>query len=315
MANRAVASVGVGAAAGLCGVWLLASCGARTGLLAPEPEDAQPDKPVVHHDAKPDLVVEEDVLPPIDVIFPDVPIPSDCPDAGSTLVYLITEENVLLSFYPPTLGFKTIGKIACPTTATPFSMGVDRLGTAYSSFTNGNLFKISTANAACQPTTYAPDQQGFHTFCMGYAGQPDGGDTLYVAQCSGTTDSLGLGWIDTSLFKLTFIGPFQPPMPSCELTGTADGRLFGFCINPTSGSTVVQIDPTNAHILAATPLQVGQPNDGFAFAFWGGVFWIFTTPGGTSTVTRYDPVAHSETTMTTYPGSIVGAGVSTCAPE
>ena len=309
-------SVCLGATAAACVLCLVASCGARTGLLAPEPEDARPDKPT-HHDAQPDLFVEEDALPLIDTFLPDVPVFTDCPDAGSTLVYLITEENALLSFYPPTLGFKTIGKIACPSGgATPFSMGVDRLGTAYSSFTNGGLFKISTANAACQATSYVPDQQGFHTFCMGYAGQPDGGDTLYVAECSGSSsDSLGLGSIDTTAFKLSFIGPFQPTMPSCELTGTGDGRLFGFCINPGGGSTIVQIDPTNAHIIAANPLQVGQPFDGFAFAFWGGAFWIFTTPGGTSTVTRYDPQTQSETTMTTYPGSIVGAGVSTCAPE
>jgi len=195
-------------------------------------------------------------------------------------------------------------------------MGVDRLGTAYSSFTTGNLFKISTANAACQATSYVPDQKGFHTFCMGYAGQPDGGDTLYVAECSGSpSNSLGLGWIDTTAYKLNFVGPFQPTMPSCELTGTGDGHLFGFCINPTSGSTVVQIDTSNAHIVAADPLKVGDPSNGFAFAFWGGYFWIFTTPGGTSTVTRYDPLTKTETTMTTYAGSIVGAGVSTCAPE
>ncbi|HSQ64897.1 MAG TPA: hypothetical protein VLM85_16855, partial [Polyangiaceae bacterium] len=102
-------SLGLGATGAACVLCLVASCGARTGLLAPEPEDARPDKPT-HHDAQPDLFVEEDALPLIDTFLPDVPVFTDCPDAGSTLVYLITEENALLSFYPPTLGFKTIGK-------------------------------------------------------------------------------------------------------------------------------------------------------------------------------------------------------------
>ncbi len=305
-------------AGGALGALFVASCGSRTGLLAPEEVDAGPD--VVHHDAKPDhfeAAVEEDALPPIDNIVPDVPIITDCPDAGSTLIYVITEENELLSFYPPTLAFTKIGTIACPgTSSTPFSMGVTRLGVAYSCFGDGHLFQVSTANASCKPTTFVPDQQGFATFCMGYAGLPDGGERLYVVDCNGgSSDSLGLGWIDTKSFNLSFIGAFQPTEPSCELTGTGDGRLFGFCLNQNGGSKVIQIDPSNAHVVAENQLQVGQPFDGFAFAYWGGDFWIFTTPGGTSTVTRWDPITLSESNVTTYAGSIVGAGVSTCAPE
>jgi hypothetical protein len=294
------------------------SCGSRTGLLAPEEVEAGPD--VKHHDAIAedvhDVFVEEDALPLIDNFVPDVPVITDCPDAGSTLVYVITEENELLSFYPPTLGFTKIGNISCPnTTSTPFSMGVTRLGVAYSCFGDGHLFQISTANASCKPTSYVPDQQQFATFCMGYAGLPDGGERLYVVDCNGgSSDSLGLGSIDTQSFTLSFIGSFQPTEPSCELTGTGDGRLFGFCLNTSGGSKVIQIDPTDAHVIAENDLQVGDPNDGFAFAYWGGVFWIFTTPGGTSTVTRFDPDTLSETNVANFAGSIVGAGVSTCAP-
>jgi len=311
------AALVLGAFAGAASL-AVSACGARTGLLAPEEVDGGPD--VKHHDASIDEAAppEEDAIPPIDNFVPDVPVFTDCPDAGSTLVYLITEENELLSFYPPTLGFTTIGKIACPnTTATPFSMGVDREGVAYSCFTDGHLFQLSTANASCKPTSFVPDQQSFQTFCMGYAGLPDGGERLYVVDCNGgSSASLGLGWIDTQSYVLSFVGAFQPDEPSCELTGTADGRLFGFCLNPVGGgSRVIQIDPTDAHVIAQNSLQVGQPNDGFAFAYWGGVFWIFTTPGGTSTVTEWDPNTLAETTVATYAGSIVGAGVSTCAPE
>jgi hypothetical protein len=32
-------------------------------------------------------------------------------------------------------------------------------------------------------------------------------------------------------------------------------------------------------------------------------------------VTKFDPMTLSETNVTTYSGTIVGAGVSTCAPQ
>jgi hypothetical protein len=304
---------------GLC-PWLFAmACGARSELLAPEETDAAPDAAPDHRDASPDVhdAAEEDALPPIDA-FPDVPVPTDCPDAGATLVYVITEQNELYSFYPPTLAFTKIGTVTCPTTngATPFSMAVNRLGVAYSVFTDGNLFQVSTANAACKATTYTPNQLTWSTFGMGYAGAPDGGDTLYVAEGHYTGNSKGLGTIDTTSFTLSIIGPFSPPLGQCELTGTGDGRLFAFCISlGQSGSTLAEIDTSNANVIAENSLAVGQPNDAFAYAFWGGDFWIFTAPGGATTVTEYDPMTKSESAVATLSSTIVGAGVSTCAPN
>ncbi len=303
-----------------CGVgaWVLAvACGSRTGLLAPEEMDASIDAKPDHHDASLDVVdaSEEDALPPIDA-FPDVPIPTDCPDAGSTLVYVITSQNELFSFYPPTLTFTKIGKVACPTASTPFSMAVNRLGIAYSVFSDGNLFQVSTSNAACKATTFVPGQDGFQTFGMGYAGTADGGDTLYVAEGHYTGDSKGLAFIDTTSFVLSFIGAFNPALSQCELTGTGDGRLFAFCLpSQTTGSTLAEINTSTAQVIAANTLKVGSPNDAFAYAFWGGDFWIFTAPGATSTVTQYDPGTKAETVVATLSSTIVGAGVSTCAPQ
>ncbi len=295
-------------------------CGARTGLPVTRGEvtgDASTDEAS-------DAPVPEDALPPIDTFVPDVARMNECPDGSATLVYLITEQNTLLSFYPATLTFTTIGAIDCPGTrgtgATPFSMGVDRRGIAYSCFSDGRLFELSTANASCKPTGFVPGQRGFTTFCMGYAGLADGGERLYVVDCDlSRKRSLGLGWIDTSAFDLSFIGGFRPGEPDCELTGTADG-LFGFCLRPGGGSKIIQIDPNDAHVIAENDLRVGNPNDGFAFAYWGGAFWVFTTSQFQtfSTVTRWTPgrgsMGPTEENVTTYPDSIVGAGVSTCAP-
>jgi hypothetical protein len=307
--------------AALCALvtpWLLViACGSRTGLLAPDETDAAVDAHPDVHDAGHDVfdAHEEDALPPIDA-FPDVPPPTDCPDAGATLVYVISSQNELFSFYPPTLAFTKIGTVACPSKSTPFSMAVNRLGIAFSVFQDGNLFQVSTANAACKATAYTPGQQGWSTFGMGYAGAADGGDTLYVAEGHYTGSSKGLGSIDTASFKLKIIGGFTPSLTQCELTGTGDGRLFAFCLpQGTSGSTLAEINPANANVIAENTLKVGQPNDAFAYAFWGGDFWIFTAPGGTTTVTKYDPVSMSETAVTTLGSTIVGAGVSTCAPQ
>ncbi len=300
---------------------LALACGSRTGLLAPERGDdaSLPDARPDAREAGPDVIdaAEEDALPPIDATKQDVVVPNDCPDASLTLVYLITSQNQLYSFYPPTHAFKKIGNIACPTagSATPYSMAVDRLGVAYSVFTDGRLFQLSTATASCQTTTYAPGQLGFQTFGMGFEGDQNG-EQLFVAEANFNGLSKGLGIIDTQSFTLGFVGNFSPPLPRCELTGTGDARLFAFCLDQGgSGSVLSQIDPATANVIGANKLAVGAVNDAFAFAFWGGDFWIFTSPGGASTVTQYDPLTQKETAVATLGSTIVGAGVSTCAPQ
>ena len=58
----------------------------------------------------------------------------------------------------------------------------------------------------------------------------------------------------------------------------------------------------------------------YAFAHWGGVFYIFqsTTDNGgqlTSQVLRFNPVDGTATpVVNNSPYQVVGAGVSTCAP-
>jgi len=289
---------------------LAAACGARTGLLAPElpPEDAKADVRDAARDSR------EDVS---DAVFPDVPIIGDCPDAGATLVYVLGAAAELYSFYPPTLAFNEIGTIACPSTSTPNSMAVTRTGIAFTGFHDGNLFEVSTANAACKKTTFVPDQHMFLTLGMGYADIADGGESLFVADQNGGF-SKNLGIIDTTAFTLDLVGPLQPEQSQCELTGTGGGRLFGFCPSQTA-SSLVEIDPQTAVVISSHPLSVSIPSTyysyAFAFAFWGGDFWLFTACNSNSTVTEYDPVAQTETAVATAPLAIVGAGVSTCAPQ
>lgn len=311
-----------------------AACGSRTGLLVPPPQqdaspDAEPDvAPEVGADApeEPGMDAgEEDALPPLDVIEEPINI---CPDAGSTLIYLITTQNVLMSFYPPTASFMTIGTISCPDPGQPFSMAVDRnSGLAYVEFSSGNLFRVTTTSPpVCTPAPFAPQQGGYPLqFGMGFsANAVDAAtpETLYVAG-----DTLGVGMgngvlasIDTTTFRLTQIGEFTPTITGVELTGTGSGELFAFYgTNYVNGvpmdSAIGQIDRATAQVVGQANLPGVAMGSGWAFAFWGGDFYTFTAPGGGSVVTRYRPSDGSLAQVAQTSLTIVGAGVSTCAPQ
>ena len=55
---------------------------------------------------------------------------------------------------------------------------------------------------------------------------------------------------------------------------------------------------------------------GYAFAHWGGDYWVFLVPsGGSTTVYQVNGMTGAISSTTAAPGrTIVGAGVSTCAP-
>jgi hypothetical protein len=314
----------------------LVACGARTGLLVIEQGDAGivvrdsradtfevPDA-TFDGDAEPDTIVTPDSLPPIDVNPADVVIVG-CVDAGATQIYLMSSQAELYSFYPPTLAFMDIGPIVCPSAGSPNSMGVDRTGTAYVNFTDGTLSQVDTATAACGATPFNSAAFNFSTqFGMGYVGDPaDGGDTLHVG-----SDSLGmamqtqasLATIDTTTFTLNLIGPFAPASVfSPELTGTGDGRLFVFYANPNdptmSSSLITQVDPNTAQEIASNEIPGVVPGSDYAFAFYGGNFYIFTSQAGEpSAVTEFIPSTNTANVVAMAPEAIVGAGVSTCAP-
>jgi hypothetical protein len=247
---------------------------------------------------------------------PDVP-PVNCEEAGVTYIYLFTQENDLFRFYPPDLSFEPIGPIQCPSagSATPFSMAVDRKGTGYVLLTNGKIYRVSMSNASCKETSFVPLQDGFPTFGMGFsANKNDPGEQLFVA---GRDAVRQLATIDTVSMDLNVIGAFDLQIGDFELTGTGDGRLFGLGRDSeTSSFHFAEFDPSNAKVLSHITVPVGQPGSAFALAFWGGDFYFFTSiNSGKSVVTRFRPDDGSLTAVTTVNRTIVGAGVSTCAPQ
>jgi hypothetical protein len=257
---------------------------------------------------------------------PDV-FREDCPPE-QLLVYVISNDNELLSFNPEDGAFKSIGRITCPTADpgyTPFSMAVDRKGTAYILFTDERIYRVSTATGACIATSYVPRQLNFARFGMGFATNSVGpteflfvaGDEENVAPGQ-PTGADGLAQIDPKTFQLSYIGS-DPTMRQAELTGTGDGRLFAFFRDSQDSATanIGEVDTKSGLIGGTRHFDSVDMGSGWAFAFWGGDFYMFHAPEGTTRITRWRPRDNSVATVaTTSPGTvIVGAGVSTCAPQ
>ena len=217
-------------------------------------------------------------------------------------IFVLGTDKALYRFNPETLEFKHIGVIGCPSAAGTFSMAIDRRGTAWIEFTDGRLFAVSTFDATCKPTPFVPGQTGFTVFGMGYAMNDDGkGETLYAA-------GAGLAALDTTTFELEFLGSLS--FGRTELTGL-DNKLFAFSV----GSGVIAgLNKTNAATEVIYRTTAINQNAAFAFAQWGGDFWVFTG-NDMSIVTRYTPATDTSTVVVQNTGMlIVGAGSSTCAP-
>ncbi|MDB4997183.1 MAG: hypothetical protein JWM74_4615 [Myxococcaceae bacterium] len=243
-----------------------------------------------------------------------------CSDAAK-LVYVVSDLNELFSYNPGTGMFAKIGELNCPSGgATPNSMAVDRSGTAWVNFSDGGLFKVSTADASGQATTFHKLQSGFMRFGMAFAtdSATSESETLYVVGIEGTNGGKGLAKIDLTTMTLTTIGDFSGDLQGqgAELTGTGDGHLYGF-FTTQPNATLAEIDKGTGATTGEASLNGVNTGTAWAFSFWGGDFWFYTSFGGPSTVTRKQTSTDgSLSTAKNDVGGfrIVGAGVSTCAP-
>jgi hypothetical protein len=310
MSDRPAGGPLAGVAAGALVVLLAAlssSCGARSTLYDGVYQSSSP------HDASGDDA-GFDELPPVQTTpLPDVVV-SNCTDPGVLYIYLVTLQNELWTFDPKTGALVTVGTLDCPTSSTPFSMAVDRQGTAYVIYSDGELFRVSTRTAACSATAFVPPNPAYDKFGMGFVGDSNGAtDTLYIATVAMPSELATLG---LQTFVPAPVGELS--LESAELTGTVDGRLFAF-YSTGSSSAIAELDAKTAGVVSNTNLADLPQNSGWAFGLWGGDFYLFT--GSTkdlqspSLLTRYRPSDGSQTTIMTLPQTVVGAGVSTCASQ
>lgn len=252
--------------------------------------------------------------------------PASCESKASNRIYLIDVASELISFDPKRLStnpFEVIGKLTCAPEWSPYSMAIDRSGAAWVLYDNGELFKVNTADGTCAPSGFVAGSSGVQTFAMGFVVDQPGGDSekLFIA-ANGPSNALHS--IETSKDTLVprHVGTIAAPAKvHPELTGTGEGKLFGFYPTAASISFVQEIGRTGANLgkrweLGTEPL--GEVN-AYAFAQWGGVFYIFTTladgaSSDTSLATIDRATGAYRVVLNHLPFRISGAGVSTCAP-
>ncbi|MGH7434166.1 MAG: hypothetical protein ACRENE_00660 [Polyangiaceae bacterium] len=289
---------------------------ATADALVPQPDgavDAFRDAPPSPPDAPVDAPPLRDAEPDVRDAGPDVVVLPNCSSPSIQYIYMFTESNHIWSLYPQTGTLTLIGTLACSASGTAYSMAVDRTGSAYVLYTSSEIFHVSLRTLACTKTAWVSPGAQFDTFGMGFVGDPSGlTDTLYVA--SGDGDASVLGKLDLATFTVSRVGTIGFDRP--ELSGTGNGRLFAFYGTDDGGSSAVdEIDPSTLRHLSTYSFTNLPQNNGWAFGFWGGDFYLFTAPSTGSLITRYRPSDGSQTTIATLNETIVGAGVSTCAPQ
>ena len=253
--------------------------------------------------------------------------------AGADLVYVVDQTYRLLSFNPKENKneFKLIGTLKCPagpaldgiSDSTPFSMSVGRDGTAWVLYTSGEIFSVSTADASCKPTTFQVSQQGMDLFGMGFVTNGNGAtdETLHIvggdSAIAGTANTYAS--IDPKTLKVSLLGNVAVDMNAPELTGTGKGELWAYFPGQSSTKVARLNKATGASDQEWRLPGLGGSVAAWAFAHWGGRYYIFVTVSGliknTNKVLLFDPaLGTAPTILDNTPYMIVGAGVSTCAP-
>ncbi|RMG94671.1 MAG: hypothetical protein D6705_15600 [Deltaproteobacteria bacterium] len=257
-----------------------------------------------------------------------------CTNVMDGIYVLNTDPPSVWFFDPPANTFTQIGALSCPAPPgfTANSMAIDREGNAWINYyevtsQTGKMFKAPLwALDQCEELPYVNPNQSWWLLGMGYAvTDPQSScDELFVYRSDRYLEypnfSPGgsqLGRYDDVAHVIDVIG--DAAYPVAELTGTGDGRLFGFAAVSQGTAKLVEFDKDTAAEKASQNLSIDITN-AFAFAFWGGDVYLFTETSplsGVSKVTRLDYDGNEGGGLSTYnPNTgihIAGAGVSTCA--
>lgn len=259
----------------------------------------------------------------------ELPEDGQCPCvADNEDIYLLSDYGSIWSFDPTDSSFNFITDVECGGMTSAFSMGVSRKGRAWVQYVDGDLYTVDLKDpgSACKDPGFAAGHPKFPNFGMAFVTNDasDHCDRLYAH--SGISPDLegpgvgALGVVDPQTLVLSEIAAIDQAWG--ELTGTGDGRLFAF---QGAGSTWIrEYDKATGAALGTWPLPGLASPGAFAFAYWGGDFYLFATEyqdfEGPSRVLHldFDGSDGNGVALTTLvekaPIRIVGAGVSTCAP-
>lgn len=249
--------------------------------------------------------------------------PSDCA-AAATFVYVIDSDNTLYKFDPKvasTAAFTKIGVVNCGAGTSPNSMAVARDGTAYVDLMAGasckGVYKVDIKTAECKgATSFTCGSSGFGQFGMGYSTNSASttAETLFI----GDTNASKMATLDPATGAVKVVGTLPNAGP--EFTGNAAGELWAF-MPQASPPKVAQIDKATGSAIKTFTLSALKSSillspSAWAFAFWGGDYYIFLQ-GDLDSSTQVWKMTSSGAVTKFIPDTgfrIVGAGVSTCAP-
>ncbi len=246
---------------------------------------------------------------------------ANCPPEAK-LIYVFTDSETLLSFYPPTRSLVTLGRLQCAQAAgtRPNSMAVGQDAVAWVGFSNGSMFKVNLRTLSCTATAFTPPA-GWTSYGMGFAPDSDTSPTesLFIA------NGAGLAKVNLLTMQATVIGSFSGSFAGrgAELTGKPGGELFGFFLPQATGGAMqlAQLDKTNAKTTLTKvfpTLTLSATSFAYAFSSWGADFYLYTSSDGAPTqVTKYGTAPDSVQAYLTAPAGvrILGAGVSRCGGD
>jgi hypothetical protein len=260
-----------------------------------------------------------------------------CSREAASAIHLIDDEARLYRFTPEDLAIQSMGEIYCPVVGGgphnplgPMSMSVDRSAVAWVLYTNGKIYLASLEGEDCIETAFIPNQHGFDTFGMGFAADGPESETETLFAMTGSYDDAEgdheLGWIDTVTLDLEPIGPGPG---RAELTGNGLGELWGLFprsepmsihqLSRDTGETLQSYEFTidRSELPECTQDVCLAPPTAWDFAFWGGRFYLFIEfqEAPSTNVYVFTPSTGELSEVLTDIGfTVVGAGVSTCAP-
>ena len=258
-----------------------------------------------------------------------------CPSQARP-IYLMDIENQLLSFDPASenLEFVALGQVTCPaapalegwsnTEPLPYSMSVDRHARAWILYTSGEIFWVDLTDTAlhCERSDFVPASAGMEAFGMSFVANEAGAwsETLFVAGGQvGQIASGNFGQIDPSTLQLSTIAPIPNVEQAPELTGSGNASWYGYFPGVES-SYIAEIDKGQGTLLQTWSLPpLDAVAAAWAFAHWGGDFYIFVAvregEAIDNRVIKLDPsTGQTETVLEDQAYTVVGAGVSICAP-
>jgi hypothetical protein len=234
---------------------------------------------------------------------------------SAKLTYLIDDAAQLYTFDPSSASPLTLkGRLNCPISGRPFSMGVRHDGTAYVLFSIesrvcAGLGRVDLKTLACERLTSFNCETGLGLFGMGYALAASGEETLFISG----RDIPRLAKLEPETGKVTPVGVL--PARGIEPAGNPKGELWGF--SPIPSAMVFRIDSTTAagQQSFSLPITTSSGTRAWTFTENARYYYVFYSnygPAGAS-VFRLTPDGKITTFLSNTHIHFVGSGNSVCA--